>query len=449
MNGKNFTCNESTNKRKMKIKRHQFVPSKQEFQSKSEMYRFWAFIAGLAFPGYHIGLNTLITSVIGDNSIDTMLAYVILLGAFFMAFLHTSRKKWQHYLKPIIYMVLLVIVLFGFSELIWAKNATVLVRMRTTFFQTVCWGGVAFNMLEDKNLIKKALRLIGYIIFVFLVFEPFATQSTLFVENDSSWGDSGYLTWGYRMLIAAILLIFAAFETKKKCDIICAITASLEVLLIGNRGSTVAIFCFIALYVLFCTKNVRKVKYVVIFSCIVCICISLFSVNTLVDMEVVLESVGIRSRNITKILDNTFIESGRDEGYDIAIEQILHGNNWIGLGVGGDQVLVGNYPHNIILELLLQYGNIIGVVLSVVLIYKTVRIFVFCKDKSWKSIFIACFCISIIKLWFSSTYWYELWFWAYLVVLGKIGRQMKYKKRLIQNHIPLEVNKYENNETSM
>jgi len=425
MNGKNSTFDESTNKRKMKIKRKQFITSKQEFQSKSEMYRFWAFVAGLSFPGYHIGLNTMITSVIGDNSIDTMLAYAILLCAFFMAFVNTDKRKWQHYLKPIIYVVLLMIVLFGFSELIWPINSDVLVKMRTTFLQGACWGAMAFNMLENKKIIKKALRLIGYIVFVFLLFEPFASQSTLFVGNDNSWGHSGYLTWGYRMLIAGILLIFAAFETKKVSDIICAIVASLEVVIIGNRGSAVAIFCFIALYVLFCAKDIRKIKYIVVFGCIVCICISLFSVNSLLNIKGFFESVGIQSRNLTKLLDNTIADSGREEGYAIAINQILNGNNWIGLGVGGDQVLVGNYPHNIVLELLLQYGNIVGGILVLVLIYKTARIFLFCKDESWKSIFIACFCISIIKLCFSSTYWYELWFWAYLVVLKKVGRQMK------------------------
>ena len=33
--------------------------------------------------------------------------------------------------------------------------------------------------------------------------------------------------------------------------------------------------------------------------------------------------------------------------------------------------------------------------------------------------YIVFFSLGVTKLWLSSTYWYELWFWAYLVILIK------------------------------
>ncbi|MGN9058854.1 O-antigen ligase family protein [Mediterraneibacter faecis] len=410
---------------RLKIKRYQLIPHWSEFERNGEKYRFWAFVLGLSFPGYHIGLNTLITSIIGSNSIDTLLAYLILFGSMFMAIIKTPRSQWKEYFQFPLFIIIACYIILSISSWLNPGNVFVLSRIKTTFIQTACWGILVANLIDRTTLYQKAFKLIGYIVFWFLVYEPFAPQSTLFIEVNNSWGTSGYLTWGYRMLIAVILLLYTAMNSKRFIDWFFAIFATVELIMIGNRGSIVAIAIFIMLYVVLCTETKRKLKYIAILLCLVVIVYSTLQPENLMHMESVLEQCGVHSRNLTKLLDSTMTDSGRDAGYDIALNCIKEGN-WFGLGIGGDQVLVGNYPHNILLEFMLQYGNIFGSVLFLILAWNSISIIWKIKNKQYKAIFVVFFSLSMVKLWLSSTYWYELWFWGYLIIIIKTRKYSTY-----------------------
>ena len=406
-------------------KRYQLIPHWSEFESNGEKCRFWAFVLGLSFPGYHIGLNTLITSAIGPNSIDTLLAYLILFGSMFMAIVKTPKSQWKEYFQVPVFIIIACYIILSISSWLNPGNAFVLSRIKTTFIQTACWGIFAANLIDRTTLYQKAFKLIGYIVFWFLVYEPFAPQSTLFIEVNNSWGTSGYLTWGYRMLIAVILLLYTAMNSKRFTDWFFAIFAAVELAMIGNRGSLAAIAIFIMLYVVLCTESKRKLKYITILFCLVVIVYSALQPENLMHLESVLEQFGVRSRNLAKLLDSTMTDSGRNAGYDIALDCIKEGN-WFGLGIGGDQVLVGNYPHNILLELMLQYGNIFGCVLFLILAWNSISVIWKIKNKQYKAILVVFFSLSMVKLWVSSTYWYELWFWGYLIILMKTRKYSAY-----------------------
>lgn len=409
----------------LKIKRYQLIPHRTEFESYGEKYRFWAFVFGLSFPGYHIGFNTFITSVIGSNSIDTFLAYFVLLGSMFMAIVKTPKVQWKKYFQVPIFVIVACYIILTISSWINPKNAMILKHIKTTFLQTACWGILVANLIDRTSLYQKALKLIGYIVFWSLVYEPFASRSTLFIEVNNSWGTSGYLTWGYRMLIAVILLLYTAMKSKRFIDWSFAIVATIELAMIGNRGSLAAIAIFIMLYVVFCTETKRKLKYITIVLGVVILVYSALQPENLMYLEKILEQFGIRSRNLSKLIDSTMTDSGRDAGYAIAINCIKKGN-WFGLGIGGDQILVGNYPHNILLELMLQYGNIFGSLLFAILVWNTVTVLGKIQNKEYKAIVIVFFSLSMVKLWISSTYWYELWFWGYLIILMKTRKYSAY-----------------------
>ncbi len=409
-----------------RIKRYQLIPRSSEFRSRGERYRFWAFVLGLSFPGYHIGINTMLTSIIGGNSIDTLLAYGILFGAILFSIIKTPRNQWNRYfLMPVMIVIGCLLLLF-ISSWLHPENARVIQRIRTTFLQTVFWGVFVSNTIDDISLYKRALKLIGYIVFFFLVYEPFSANSTLFIEVDNSWGTTGYLTWGYRMLIAVITLLYSAVENHSLFDWLFAILATVELVVIGNRGSMMAIAVFIVLYVIFCTETRKKYKYLAVISGLCVVIYLAITPSNIFLFENFLAQFGIRSRNVTKILDNTLTDSGRDAGYEIAINHIKSGNMF-GLGIGGDQILVGNYPHNIVLELMLQYGNILGIMIFGWLLFQTIKNLLYIKDKHYKAVYIVFFSLGLIKLWLSSTYWYELWFWAYLVIVIKTKKYIKWK----------------------
>lgn len=410
---------------KLYIKRHQLIPKNSEYENRGEKYRFWAFVFGLSFPGYHIGLNTIITTIIGSNSIDTMIAYIILFGSILAAITKTPKSQWKQYFLTPFLIIIGSITILRISAWLFPSNAGVITRIRTTYIQTVCWGILVANLIDRTRLYKKAFKLIGYIVFWFLIYEPFATRSTLFIEADNSWGTSGYLTWGYRMLIAVILLLYTALESRRFIDWLFAIFSTIELLIIGNRGSIVAIAIFIILYVVLCTNSQKKIKYMTVITGLGVAIYSVLISDKIAYLETILLRLGIKSRNLTKFLEETITDSGRDGGYEIAINYIKSGN-YFGLGIGGDQILVGNYPHNILLEFMLQYGNVLGVILFSLLAMSTIKNIINIKNRDFKAIYIAFACLGLVKLWFSSTYWYELWFWGYLIFLLKTRKKMRY-----------------------
>ena len=227
------------------------------------------------------------------------------------------------------------------------------------------------------------------------------------------------------MLIAVILLLYTAMNSKRFTDWFFAIFAAVELAMIGNRGSLAAIAIFIMLYVVLCTETKRKLKSIAILFCLVAIVYSVLQPENLMHLGSVLEQFGVRSRNLSKLLDSTMTDSGRDAGYDIALNCIKEGN-WFGLGIGGDQVLVGNYPHNILLEFMLQYGNIFGSVLFLIFAWNSVSVIWKIKNMQYKAVFVVFFSLSMVKLWVSSTYWYELWFWGYLIIIMKTRKYSAY-----------------------
>jgi O-antigen ligase len=76
---------------------------------------------------------------------------------------------------------------------------------------------------------------------------------------------------------------------------------------------------------------------------------------------------------------------------------------FVGWGVGGEASLLGTYPHNIFLELCLNFGLILGGVLCIILVVSILATF-FASDGVNKDIFLIYLCTGFVPLLISATY---------------------------------------------
>lgn len=135
----------------------------------------------------------------------------------------------------------------------------------------------------------------------------------------------------------------------------------------------------------------------------------------------------------TRILDK-FIsgELGNDSGRSsikIVFYKILDNSNSItGIGYFGSQRFGYIYPHDIILDFQLSYGYILGDILLASICCLCVLAIYYSKTKHERGMIIMMFSFTIIKLFLSSTFLTEMFFYALIGYCCKILLDKKTQK---------------------
>ena len=114
-----------------------------------------------------------------------------------------------------------------------------------------------------------------------------------------------------------------------------------------------------------------------------------------------LTSIGLNSRTLEMLLNSTITDdSSRGQILQNAMSQI----GFLGYGLWGDRVILnGIYPHNIIVEILIDYGWILGS--GLLILMTTILIRGFIKAGTSKSVVMcALFSSGIVRLLLSGSY---------------------------------------------
>ncbi|MDO4811178.1 MAG: O-antigen ligase family protein [Eubacteriales bacterium] len=125
-------------------------------------------------------------------------------------------------------------------------------------------------------------------------------------------------------------------------------------------------------------------------------------------------SMDFSNRLFKKLVQGTLYDSGRDGIYAAAL-QMIDRHPLTGVGIGTDRIALarlvnssnplGTYSHNFLLDLLVQFGIVIGTVIMIGFIILAVRAFIVSrKTSSGKNIFWVMLMIGFAPLLFSSSY---------------------------------------------
>ena len=117
------------------------------------------------------------------------------------------------------------------------------------------------------------------------------------------------------------------------------------------------------------------------------------------------------------MLNDSLNLSGRDRFYTGAL-QLIKDYPLTGIGIAGDRVHLQGFVHNVFLELILDYGIIFGLLISIILICIFVKSIV-SVDRETSNFNMIFLCLGVVPLMFSSSYLFNTWFWIYLGLILK------------------------------
>lgn len=199
---------------------------------------------------------------------------------------------------------------------------------------------------------KYAYVVVGLSIIVFLFMRnSFATQ---------------YLSFSYNMLLHLLFLVFYKPKKGRVWHNIIVVLGVVVFTIGGARGALLSfVVCFVVYALITRKQTIRNVVILMMASGGVCLFMIMKS-EILALLLSLLTKMNIDSRNISMMLASEMMNSsGRD---DIA-QEVIKNINIFGHGMMGDRVVCsGMYAHNLFLELIYDFGVILGSALSLMII---------------------------------------------------------------------------------
>lgn len=320
--------------------------------------------------------------------------------------------------------VMLLLIITNF--LVFPDTSEFFTGTVSTFVMTILPGIICFALLEDYSLLLKRLTSVAYIVSI--------VNMAVVLFLGSSAFSSGY-SMGYAnsLILPANILMHTLFynSTKKwhKLLLIVFICVNVvSILVYGSRGALIAIllyFAIIAFRIL--RKKVHPVLLIMMFAALA-LCL-LFYKPILTALYDMLTSMGFNSRTLLLFITNASHDSGRGELWAQLLSEMAK-NPFIAHGINSDLVSAGLYSHNFFLELCYSLGIIIGIGVSIPIIYYIVKSLMYDNTHEGNIRKIIMFSFFPMCLW-SLSVWTSAYFWFWLVICIKTRKGMKpnYEKK--------------------
>lgn len=269
------------------------------------------------------------------------------------------------------------------------------------------------STIDEWEVLRDIMRKASYIIFCL----GFLLGMMVF------WGKASVgnysMSFSYYLLLPAVMFTDESLDRLRLRNIVFALLSILLILAIGARGPIMCIAVFVILKLIRPSKKPRYSHICVyLFSIPLLIIVALFFDELLMSMYDFLSRFGISSRSILLFLQPELHLSGRDLLYRRVVAEIID-SPITGIGIGGDRrVLGGNYVHNLFIELIANYGVLLGTLFVLVLLVLMIRFLVF-RNRYQYDMFVIWLSIGVVPLLVSSSYLGDMGFWIFLGLISR------------------------------
>lgn len=359
-----------------------------------------------------------ILHIVGSRDIIKPLVFVYLtIKSWQYLQVHISSRNW------VFFIVASIIYLANF--VFYSENEEFLLRYFPNYFYALIFFflGISINIDQDKDYLYYAsiLNLVSSS-FYNLIY----THSTGYSGNALELGDSIHdMPQAYYVLPSVIYITWIAFERFHigdifKFSVFSSIALSVLGFLLessfGTRGPIVCYISFIVLYVLLVMETKHPWFYRSL-TLILSIAAYSFLNEFLIIMAGLTSALGMSDRIFTLALEGTFSqgEDSADQRWMMinTIRNELSQNDMsalFGHGFTGFWDKLGGYPHNVIYDLVLTFGLVLGGAFIVILILILVKAYIKNRNHSFRGFLIVILACGFIKLLISSTFIAEPFF---------------------------------------
>ncbi|MFT3952388.1 MAG: O-antigen ligase family protein [Oscillospiraceae bacterium] len=389
------------------------------------------FAHGIVINIGYVSFATACYSIIGYSMLlRNMLIMMLMLTNVYILIKNVGESK------LLLKMTVLLVLLFGSTYLLYPGNRWAINNMIIDDIRYIMLA-YYIGMASHKSL-EKSMKISAFLILICSLTEPI----TLFITS----GSDGYIVFGLRTLFAAVLFEYFYFLENKRRYLFCTIVVSILILLYGNRSSLlIVVICFCFLYLIMGRKKNRVIFFLFFVFAVILLSLLIAS-DFLTGINQSLQSFGISSRTLTLMTSGveTLVDNnGRSIIWQNCGDAILQ-RPWTGYGIGGDRnlFLLGNgfigrlggvYAHNFILEIILDFGLIIGSGFLLVIfgcVYKVLR-----NKARWelRNLFFALIISTAIKLFFSASIWNDMTAYICLGLIVNYYRSSKVQLHYEEN----------------
>ena len=231
---------------------------------------------------------------------------------------------------------------------------------------------------------------------------------------------------GYLVLPAAIISTIIVIDRFNLVHSLNVIVSIFLMLISGARGPIGCLILLIFIKLSWKLMAAHNWKRIVLYCIAITLPIAIFS-HKLMDF---FTNLSIERGFSTRLLglvskDDVLNATGRVEIKDYVIE-LIKNHPLTGVGLGFDRIyinnhfgnsvseVIGDYPHNLFLELLLQYGIIIGGIIIILLFRTIILAFKRSRNLESRNMLLAFMAIGLFPLLFSGSYLNAPLFFAFL-----------------------------------
>ena len=220
---------------------------------------------------------------------------------------------------------------------------------------------------------------------------------------------------------------------KRLSDLVFVIPATMVSLIVGSRSVVFVIGSYVFIHIIRAYINDRSNKRlltIIILGALVLFAITQFDM-IVTQLNSILSQYGIKTRNITALLDSTIVsESDAVRGY---YRQVCI-NSWkelpvFGYGILYDRTLLnGTYAHSLIHEIIIDYGFIIGSLVLATALICSIKVLLNDNQNEIGALF---FSIAIPVLFVSGSYLVSIEVMSYIGIYLCISNKTKKNRNKI------------------
>lgn len=216
---------------------------------------------------------------------------------------------------------------------------------------------------------------------------------------------NSYLTFSYGLVTPACFLLYDALTNNRKTSYVLYALSLFAIFLSGSRGALVCLICSMLLIVLFnlARKN-RRGRYLGFATIFLSVMVVINFDKALIFIQTFFGKYASSSRTLSMINANSFwISQARKDIANLIIQSIPE-NAIFGTGLFGDRIISGQYVHNVVLEILVQFGVIFGGIILVILAWRIIKTLVVSKNRIQVNLVLVFISTGLLKLMFSGSY---------------------------------------------
>lgn len=289
----------------------------------------------------------------------------------------------------------------------------------------------AFTVPDTKEykvfMIASYINLAVDVIFYILYSLGQADMYT-YMEGGTDVRYTSYMYFAYFTIPHVMVMLYDYKQRKKMLSLIAFLLGCLVVTTQGTRGAIVCVLVYVIAIIWQNIASAKPISKLLILFLLTGLSGVLLFTPVLElfarAMQKKIYDLGLSTRVFDTFLQASYIgDSGRSELFSKSV-QIIKEAPIFGYGLTGDIGLLGQYSHNLFLELLIEFGIFVGSALIVTICVVLIRACIRVKkiDRALLSFLLIFISIGFVKLFMSGSYLTEEWFFFLMGLCVQICR---------------------------